>query len=98
MAGRVTVSAGPAPVILAGMDATNATPAYLDEALTVQQVLPLTVAPGAAIILYVTDTASITPTVKDPSGKTLTAPATACRAGFPVKLGPFTYAATYTVS
>lgn len=90
MAGRITVSAGTAPIILTGLDSTNATPAYLDLELTARVYLPVTVPAGGAKILYVADTASITPTVTDSAGDVLSAVATACRAGLPVTLGPFT--------
>lgn len=99
MAGRITISAGRAPVVLTGLDASNGTVAYQDVALTIPVPLPVTIAQDGALILYCTDTATITPTVKDPTGAhTLSAVATACRAGFPVKLGPFVYVGAITVA
>lgn len=99
MAGRITIAAGFAPVILAGLDASNATVAYQDVALTVPVPLPVTITQDGALTLYCADAATITPTVKDQSGAhTLSAVATACRAGFPVKLGPFVYVGAITVA
>lgn len=89
MAGRITVSAGTAAVILTGLDATNSVPAYMDAGLTARVLLPKTIAGGSALVVYCADTASITPTVTDTDGTVLSATATACRAGRPVTLGPF---------
>lgn len=99
MAGRITVNAGPAPVVLTGLDATNATVAYADYGLTTPVPLPLTVQQYSAVTLYCTDSASITPTVKDPTlAHTLSAVATACRDGRPVALGPFAYTGSIAVA
>ena len=98
MAGRVTVNAGPGAVIVTGMDATNATPAYRDEDGTSQVFLPVTVPAGGARIFYVADSASVTPTVTDPAGHVLSAVAAQCRAGRPIVLGPFAYTAASTLS
>lgn len=92
MAGRITISAGTEPVILTGLDATNATPAYADVDLTIPFLLPYTVTTGHGLTIYTADSASITPTVKDVTGQhTISAVATACRAGFPVVLGTFAF-------
>jgi len=98
MAGRVTVSSGDTPVILTGLDATNSVSAFADDALSVAFQLPHTVAAWSAVTVYCDDAASITPTVTDPSGKSLSAVAAPCRAGRPIVLGPFRYAGTYTIS
>ena len=89
MAGRVTVNAGASTVVLTGLDATNATPAYDDPALKTQVHMPLTIPSGAARTLYTADSASITPTVTDPAGNSLSAVAAPCRPGQPINLGPF---------
>lgn len=89
MAGRVTVNAGASPVVLTGLDATNATAAYNDQALADRVHLPLTIPGGGARVLYTADSASITPTVTDPAGNVLSAVAAPCRPGQPVRLGPF---------
>ena len=98
MAGRVTVSAGPFPVVVTGMSSTNNVGAFEDADLSAQVFLPVTVPAGAARIFYVEDAASITPTVTDPAGHVLSAVATACRAGKPVNLGPFAYTAASTLA
>lgn len=89
MAGRITVSAGTAAVILTGLDATNSVPAYQDAGLTARVLLPRTIPAGAALVVYCAD-GTVTPTVTDPTGvHTLSATAAACRAGLPIVLGPF---------
>ena len=89
MAGRITISAGTVPVVLTGLDASNATPAYSDTALATRVHLPVTIPAGTAKILYTADSASITPTVTDTAGNSLSAVAVPCKASQPVALGPF---------
>ncbi len=88
MAGRVTINAGPIPVVLTGLDASNATAAYSDTALTTRVHLPITIPAGSAKILYTSATA-VTPTVTDTAGNTLSAVTVPCTAAQPVALGPF---------
>ncbi len=88
MAGRITINAGPIPVVLTGLDGSNATPAYSDVGLTTRVHLPITIPAGTAKILYMAAT-SITPTVTDPAGNSLSAVTVPCTAAQPVALGPF---------
>jgi hypothetical protein len=90
VAGRITVSAGVAPVVVAaGLDV------YSDSGLSVPVVLPRAVPAGGSLLLWCAD-GTVTPTVMTPAGQTLSASPALCGPGRPINLGPFSYTAAYT--
>ena len=97
MAGRVTINAGPIPVVLTGLDGTNATAAFSDAGLTTRVHLPLAIPAGSARILY-TSATTVTPTITDTAGNSLSAVTVPCTSAQPVSVGPFAQATAGGIS